>query len=267
MMARQNITRDVNTNTTDINVIFWQQWIKHKNYLYGCCLDWMGGNPTDAEDALSEAMVKAIEKLRKSEPSIENYKAWLTRLTYSLCMDIQRKRRRNPVEIMDLEAIASEKNDLVIQEEISDPERLRNLELFFGNAIDTLPPRMRETFHLYLQKKYSLKEIAEQLGISYDNARKRMSQARRILQQQWHEYEAGKLSISPPPQTDLKSNHRPGQTKTGVSAIASKIPSLEVITRSRSRSLPPRGEGIAPETQKTRKSKKRQSPVPSVIPA
>lgn len=266
-MARQNITRDVNTNTTDINVIFWQQWIKHKNYLYGCCLDWMGGNPTDAEDALSEAMVKAIEKLRKSEPSIENYKAWLTRLTYSLCMDIQRKRRRNPVEIMDLEAIASEKNDLVIQEEISDPERLRNLELFFGNAIDTLPPRMRETFHLYLQKKYSLKEIAEQLGISYDNARKRMSQARRILQQQWHEYEAGKLSISPPPQTDLKSNHRPGQTKTGVSAIASKIPSLEVITRSRSRSLPPRGEGIAPETQKTRKSKKRQSPVPSVIPA
>ncbi len=267
MMARQNITRDVNTNTTDINVIFWQQWIEHKNYLYGCCLDWMGGNPADAEDALSEAMVKAIEKLRTTDRPISNFKAWLTRLTYNLCMDLQRKRRRNPVEIMDVEAIASEKNDLVIQEEISDPERLRNLELFFGNAIDTLPPKMRETFHLYLQKKYSLKEIAEQLGISYDNARKRMSQARRILQQQWHEYEAGKLSISPPPQTDLKSNHRPGQTKTRVSVLTPKTLGLEAMPRNGSRSLPPRGGGVAPETEKTRKSKQRQSPVSTVIPA
>jgi predicted DNA-binding protein YlxM (UPF0122 family) len=168
---------------------------------------------------------------------------------------------------MDIEAIAFEKNDWVIQEEISDPENLRELELFLRHAIDNLPLRMRETFQLYLQKRYSLKEIAEELDISYVNARKRMSQARQILQQQWHEYEAGKLSISPPPQTDLKSNHRPEETKTRVSAIASKTSSLEAITRSGSRSLPPRGEGIAPETQKTRKSKKRQSPVPSVIPA
>ncbi len=149
MMARQN-------RILDINVIFWQQWPKHRNYLYGCCLNWMGGNPTDAEYVLSEAMVKAIEKLRTTDRPISNFKAWLTRLTYNLCMDIRRQRRRNPVQSMDLEAIASAKNDGVTQKETPDPENLRELELFLADAIDNLPPRMRETFQLYLQRNTQL---------------------------------------------------------------------------------------------------------------
>jgi RNA polymerase sigma-70 factor (ECF subfamily) len=32
---------------------FWLLWQEHQNYLYHRCLGWMGGNPTEAEDALS----------------------------------------------------------------------------------------------------------------------------------------------------------------------------------------------------------------------
>lgn len=49
----------------DIMSIFWQQWQQYRDYLYRCCIKWMGGNPTDAEDALSRAMLKAWDKAQK----------------------------------------------------------------------------------------------------------------------------------------------------------------------------------------------------------
>lgn len=42
---------------------FWQLWKQYQNYLSRCCLKWMG-NSTDAEDALSRAMLKGWEKIR-----------------------------------------------------------------------------------------------------------------------------------------------------------------------------------------------------------
>jgi len=50
------------------------------------------GNPTDAEDALSRAMLKAWEKVQKyAAGEITNFKAWLT-LTRNLCVDIYLER-------------------------------------------------------------------------------------------------------------------------------------------------------------------------------
>jgi RNA polymerase sigma-70 factor (ECF subfamily) len=45
--------------------------------------------PTDAEDALSRAMLKAWEKVQKySALEIANFKALLTTLTLKFCVDI-----------------------------------------------------------------------------------------------------------------------------------------------------------------------------------
>ena len=49
---------------SDIGQIFGQHWQQYREYLYRCCIKWMG-NPTDAEDALSRAMLKAWEKVQK----------------------------------------------------------------------------------------------------------------------------------------------------------------------------------------------------------
>jgi hypothetical protein len=48
----------------DLGKGFWQQWQQYRDYLYRCCIKWMGGNPTDAEDALSRAMLKALNVLQ-----------------------------------------------------------------------------------------------------------------------------------------------------------------------------------------------------------
>lgn len=45
---------------------------------------------------------------------------------------------------------------------------------------------MRETFILHCESELSYPDIAEQLGISYDNVRKRISQARAILRQRFN---------------------------------------------------------------------------------
>jgi len=50
-----------------------------------------------------------------------------------------------------------------------------------------LPDRLRETFILHFESGLSYPDLAEQLNISYDNVRKRISQARAILRQRFNE--------------------------------------------------------------------------------
>ena len=42
---------DRHKGTTKIDSLFWQEWQKHQDYLYRCCVKWMGGNSTNAEQA------------------------------------------------------------------------------------------------------------------------------------------------------------------------------------------------------------------------
>lgn len=176
------------SSTQDIDSAFWKLWQDNQDYLYRCCRKWMG-NPTDAEDALSRAMLKAWEKARDGTDDIKNFKAWLTKLTYNLCADIHREHNKGAAGVDSLDTIAiGNETELISQEET--PVRAameRELELFFRGAIDELPDRLRETFILHFESGLSYQNIAEQLGISYDNVRKRISQARAILRQRFNE--------------------------------------------------------------------------------
>ena len=58
-------------------------------------------------------------------------------------------------------------------------------------AIDNLPPRLRETFILHFYHELSYPEIAQQQEISYQNVCKRISQARKILQEELRGYFIG----------------------------------------------------------------------------
>jgi RNA polymerase sigma factor (sigma-70 family) len=165
------------------NETFWTLWQDHQNYLYRCCVKWMGSF-ADAEDALSQAMFKAHEKIRNFSGNIKSFKAWLTQLTHNVCMDIYRKddQRAKQVESWEFH------EELVIHEEtpilLTTQEELEN---FFEVVIDELPSRLRETFILHFKEQLSYQEIGEKLNIAYDNVRKRISQARAILKQRYHQ--------------------------------------------------------------------------------
>lgn len=113
----------VREQDTGVEAIFWSQWQEHRDYLYRCCLKYLG-NSTDAQDALSEAMLKAWDKIRTTAQPIQNIKAWLVKLTYHHYIDIRRKRGY-------LTGLAPEA-ELVSQEETPvGAATRRQLELFF----------------------------------------------------------------------------------------------------------------------------------------
>ena len=76
------------TGSEDIVSQFWQLWQEMQDQLYRCCLRLMNFNSTDAEDALSQAMLKAREKVLRYAGKIRNLKAWLMQVTRNLCIDI-----------------------------------------------------------------------------------------------------------------------------------------------------------------------------------
>lgn len=175
----------------DLGKGFWQQWQQYQDYLHRCCIKWMGGNPTDAEDALSRAMLKAWEKVQKyAAGEISNFKAWLTTLTRNLCVDIYRERSRGANRVEDIEGYASSEEQGLLRSEDTPEIALETGEkrIVIRRAIDNLPPRLRETFILHFYQELSYPEIAQQQEISYQNVCKRISQARAILREELRGY-------------------------------------------------------------------------------
>jgi RNA polymerase sigma factor (sigma-70 family) len=138
-------------------------------------------------------MLKAWEKVRDGADVITNFRAWLTRLTYNLCIDMHRERNRGAHRIESLEAIAErEEEGLVSVYDTPGSAALRcELETIIHRAIENLPKRLCSPGVLHFIREKSYQDIAQQLAISYDNVRKRISQARAILRKQLNGYLRG----------------------------------------------------------------------------
>ncbi len=156
----------------------------------------MNRNPPDAEDALSQAMIKAWKQWPKYSQSIINPQAWLSELIHNLCVDIHRQRQRVKIEnIDDIEFIDSTK--LIPYIECGESTLIRDeLRVYLYHQIESLPCRLRYPFVLHYWQKKTYKEIAKQLSISQDSVRKRAKQARIILQKQLNKYFEGENNIS-----------------------------------------------------------------------
>lgn len=197
---------------------FWQLWNQYRDDLYRCCFKWMNGNATDAEDALSRAMLKAWHKFREGNDVISNFKAWLTKLTYNLCLDIRREDSKNTNRVESFDALADFcPRELVSQFQTPETAAMvGELETIIHCAIKNLPPRLAEVCFLHIIQDKPYQEIAQQLGISYDNVCKRISQGRTILQKRLKKYLAGvdDSLLNYSPSSDQKRKYRVGITQS-----------------------------------------------------
>ncbi|NEO42845.1 MAG: RNA polymerase sigma factor [Moorea sp. SIO4A3] len=172
---------------------FWPLWENYKDYLYHRCLSWMGGNTTEAQDALSEIMLKAWEKLPKFATKITNLKGWLTKFARNFCIDRHRENNSGGIGVENLEAMAvPEGNGLATEFDTPDlvVEKRELLEVILS-ALEDLPENQRQVCVLRFEQKLSYQEIAQRLAISNDSVRKRIQRARGILQKQLTKYLAG----------------------------------------------------------------------------
>lgn len=178
---------------------FWTIWGRYQKYLYSRCLTWMGGNHTDADEALSRATLKAWRELPKYALTITNSKAWLTRLTHNLCVDIHREHKRGAMGMESIEDMSEAVHEAGTASPNSPESALlrREMELYIRRAVEELPPKLREPFILRFYREMPYSDIAQQLALSNENVRKRIQQAREVLQKRLKQYLSG-LDDSPP---------------------------------------------------------------------
>ena len=184
--------------TEDITSDFWQEWQAVRAHLYRCCLKWMNSNPIDAEEVLSQAMLKAWNEWKNSGRKIKYPKAWFTQIIYNFCMDVHRKRRREALASESIDDIKFE-NHPAFYSRVGFPEsNILDLEMraYLRHTIESLPPRLREPFVLYYCQNQSYKDIAKLFPFSEENVRKCVRKTRRILHRHLTKYLAGEDDTS-----------------------------------------------------------------------
>ncbi len=179
--------------STGDRTAFWPLWEQYQDYLYHRCCSWMGGNRSQAQDALSEIMLKAWEKLPKFAAKITNLKGWLTKFAHNFCIDCHRENNSGAIGLENLEAIAVAAGNGLVTEFDTPGQIVEKRELLevIRSAIEDLPENQRDVCILHFEQELSYQQIAQQLDISNNTVRKRIQRAREKLQQWLQTYLAG----------------------------------------------------------------------------
>ncbi|MBQ3285653.1 MAG: sigma-70 family RNA polymerase sigma factor [Ruminococcus sp.] len=126
-------------------------------------------NEHDAQDAVHEAILLAYQNRNKLRQE-QYFGTWLTRILINQCSRVLRQRKRIADVTEPLSDITSRDNPYISVE--------------IGEAIDSLPPKIRLTVILYYIEDYSVKEIKEILHIPEGTVKSRLSKGRRLLKDQ-----------------------------------------------------------------------------------
>jgi RNA polymerase sigma factor (sigma-70 family) len=162
---------------------FWQAWNTHRDYLKRLSMIWMNVSAADAEDACSEATIRAYEKYEVHAHQICNERAWFARLLHNICIDRHRSNKRVKTLCERVREINSVDFSIFESRNLSPEGSLLNDELsgLLLSAIRELPDRLQKPVILRLVQGEDYDDIATALAITNDNARKRVQQGRSAL--------------------------------------------------------------------------------------
>lgn len=157
---------------------FWAVWMRHRDYLFGRCLKWLGGNRHDAEDVMSKGAVSAALYVRSNPQGVQSFRPWILRILYHLCID-ELRARGGVVQDPTASERASTASDWA-----RSPDRVvlrREIVRSIEQAAGDLPAHLRQIFVLRFVEEQPYEAIAQVMGISPENARKRLQLARGLM--------------------------------------------------------------------------------------
>ncbi|OEJ65138.1 RNA polymerase sigma factor [Magnetovibrio blakemorei] len=163
---------------------FWNVWMQHHDYLFKQSLRFMSGNMADAEDALSQAMLKGSQYF--DAESIRNERAWLTRLVHNACMDQHRSHKRQARFGDEIDGDDPDQAPNVTPRPMRSPDEALTMRQTFDHLEDqllSLPVSLLEPLLLRVVEEKSYEEIAGKMGLSNCAVRKRIQLARDRLKQ------------------------------------------------------------------------------------
>lgn len=132
-------------------------------------------NDSDCEDAVSEAITIAFQKLDSLKKD-EYAKTWLTRILIHECFHIRKQQSRITLISDDSESIL---NTQKYSESSCDTDNY--FDLYYAMSHLTEDQRLAVT--LYYYEGYSVKEIAKITGVTQGTVKSRLGRARNQLKQ------------------------------------------------------------------------------------
>ena len=126
-------------------------------------------NKEESEDILQEVFIKILSKIDTLKDS-SKLQSWIYQMTRNAITDYFRKKKNFEPE-----------SELVEINDESDQNAMNQATGWIGYYVNALPDNYREALVLYEMKGLSQKEVADQLGLSYSNARSRVQRGRQLL--------------------------------------------------------------------------------------
>ena len=149
------------------NTMFEKLVLQNEQKLYRISMS-MLKNEADAQDAVHDAILKAYKNLGSLKKE-EYFSTWLVRILINCC-NKQLKENSRRFDIGDnLPDVASRDNPY--------------LSVELGEAIDSLPPKIRITIILHYVEDYPIKDIKRILHIPEGTVNSRLNKGRLLLKQ------------------------------------------------------------------------------------
>jgi RNA polymerase sigma-70 factor (ECF subfamily) len=129
----------------------------------------------DSEEITQEVFVR-LWNMRESVDPERNFGALAFTIARRIAIDMYRQRGHLKVVVPDEpeDGVSGDRSPQEILEE-------REEALLLDIAIESMPSRQREVFSMYYYQNLSPKEIATRTGLSYDNVRRQIYNAKRDL--------------------------------------------------------------------------------------
>lgn len=133
-------------------------------------------NDSDCEDAVSEAITIAFQKLDSLKKD-EYAKTWLTRILINECFHIRKQQSRI--------TLISDESESVFNKEYAENGYDTDFEHYFDlyYAMQYLTEDQKLAITLYYYEGYSVKEIARITGVTQGTVKSRLGRARNQLKQ------------------------------------------------------------------------------------
>jgi RNA polymerase sigma-70 factor (ECF subfamily) len=165
---------------------FEEEALQHLDALYRTALR-MTRNPSDAEDLVQDALVRAYRFYERFEPGT-NFRAWLFKILTNTYINSYRRKQGRPQE-----SSLDDTEDFFLYNQLrgEDGERASGVEDTvldqlgadaIQRAIDQLPAQFRTTVQLADVEGLSYADIAEALGVAKGTVMSRLFRGRRLLQ-------------------------------------------------------------------------------------
>ena len=221
-------------------MICWQLWEVRQAHFYKLCLRWLNHNQADADDAFNTAALAVWRKTQTEMPVIVNPMGWLTGLVRHACLDLQRKRQQEANQTVEIDAFDTEAwaDAPAAPAVYHSPEAFflqREQYVYLHEKIAALPVRLRIPFTLRCCEELTYEAISAQLGLAAPTVRKRVQEARTLLDRQLRKYLRGQtgpdLHAPWPDEQRLFSAPRPAAPTDGDGETAARQPRVTPLAQ------------------------------------